>query len=170
MGGCGNSTPTNTTGNQASNQTVYMDASWARTYHDVKSLKQDSDLVVSGTFTGIAATVQPDKGPVETDFTFTLSKTLVNPQLVNVKTITVRQTGGIVGNITYVVADDPLFVVGAQEILFLHQFAPGQYFVLGGPTGRFQISQGVVHPVGQEGVTFVAVQTEETFEQSIQQA
>lgn len=152
-------------------QNVSMDASWPRLYHDLKSLKQDADLVVSGTFTGVAATVHPTKGPVETDYIFTVKKVLSTPRSsANVSSIIVRQTGGVANNVQYQIADDPLFTVGEQGVLFLHEFAPGHYFVIGGPTGRFQIVQGNMKSVGDEGVHLASSTSESAFYQSIQQA
>jgi hypothetical protein len=48
---------------------------------------------------------------------------------------------------TMVWENNPLFVAGEQETLFLHRNADGSYAVVGGPQGRFTIVNGAVHPI-----------------------
>ena len=113
--------------------TVTLSASWTRLYHDIKSLKHDSDVVVSGTVTGISNT-DTSQNPVMTDFVFQVHQTLWDPQKrIHGTNLIVRQTGGVTNSTRYVVQDDPLFQVGGQAVLFLHEFSPGHYFVLGDP-------------------------------------
>jgi hypothetical protein len=54
-------------------------------------------------------------------------------------------------------------LVGEEAILFLHQFSPGQYFVMGGPSGRFEVRKGLVQPVNNEGVKLPSSLTEQQF-------
>lgn len=152
-------------------QTVNMDASWTRLYHDVKSLKQDADIVVRGSITKVAGITQPQKGPVMTDFTFTISHVVWDPhQQVKGTSIIIHQTGGVVGNIRYQISDDPLFQVGEQAVLFLHQYSPGHYYVIGGPSGRFTVQGGTVRSINDEGVKLASPTSENAFYSMVQQA
>jgi hypothetical protein len=66
--------------------------------------------------------------------------------------IVIKQTGGTdAAGATWSVEGDPLLQVGEQDVFFLHEFAPGDYFIVGGPTGRFPISGGTVSPM-PEGI------------------
>ncbi len=48
---------------------------------------------------------------------------------------------------TFVFEEDPLMVVGEQDVFFLKQAADGSYYVVGGPQGRFQVRDGRAAPV-----------------------
>jgi hypothetical protein len=138
------------------NQTVNMEASWAETYHTMKDLKAHSDLGVLGTFTNIVGQTV-DEGIPFTDFAFTVNVVLWNPKGSNVTAGTilqVHQTGGTVDNVVYQIVDDPLFKVGEENALFLDEYNPERYNVVGGPTGRFEVVAGVVTPHDQNGVPF----------------
>ena len=153
----------------------HLDTSWQKTYRDIKTLKHDADVIASGTISSVKGTTTQKlihKASIPfTDFTFTLKKVIWDPhQIVNTSTLTIHQTGGTVNNTVFEVDDDPLFHVGEQTILVLHQFAPGQYYVIGGPTGRFEVNNGQVTPMSQEGITFKALKNEEAFVTDIQNA
>jgi hypothetical protein len=150
-----------------------IEVSWAMGYGSLKELKRATalDLAIQGTFTTIQSTqgqAPPSRqnGPLTTDFSFLISKVLLDPHhLLNSSssTITIHQTGGRLGNTLHQVCDDPLFRVGEEAILFLHQFSPGQYFVMGGPSGRFEVRKGLVQPVNNEGVKLPSGLTERQF-------
>src|SRR5487761_1710802 len=73
------------------------------------------------------------------------------------------QTGGTVNGHVAQIADDPLFKVGERVVLFLHEYSPGRYFVVGGPSGRFELqADGTVRPFNDEGVRMTAM-SEEAF-------
>lgn len=55
-----------------------------------------------------------------------------------------HQTGINVNDKIVEIDDDPLFNVGEESVLFLHQYEPGKFFVLSGPFGRFTVEKGVV--------------------------
>ena len=137
-------------------QVISLDASWAKIYHSFTDLKHDADLVVQGTVTRVLQTTAPTSGtPPSTDFQFTVSRVLQDPaHRLQGTTLTLHQTGAKVGNTLYQIDDDPLFQVGEQHILFLHEYQPGDYFVLGGPSGRFVIQNGAVKPINNEGVSY----------------
>ncbi|HEY7347603.1 MAG TPA: hypothetical protein VH599_04735 [Ktedonobacterales bacterium] len=154
-------------------QTVKISASWAVTYHDLKSLKQGSDIAAVGSISEVANVTRegPGRGDVTTDFVFSISKVILDPgQRVKGSSLTIHQVGGVMGDTLYEVEDDPLFQVGEHLILFLHEYSPGHYYVAGGPTGRFEIRNNMVTPVNDEGVKFSAPMTEADFIAAIQSA
>lgn len=145
-------------------ETVSLSSDWAVTYQDIKSLKQAADVVVVGTITGVGGVTSTKPGLVFTDFTFQVRNVLQDPRgRVSGPTLSIHQTGGVIGNRRYEIQDDPLFQQGEQAILFLHEYSPGHYFVIGGPTGRFRVQGGLVHPVDDEGVQFAASMSEAAF-------
>jgi len=151
-------------------ETVAMGASWAHWYRDTRVLKQASDVVVMGTVAGAgritASTAEP--GIVLTDYPFTIDTVVSDPQhRLQGATITIRQTGGIVGTTRYLVEGDPLFEPNERAVLFLHEFGPGQYYVEGGPSGRFVVQNGLVRPVASDGVQLTAPMSEAAFVDSI---
>jgi hypothetical protein len=138
-------------------QKVLLDASWAKLYHSFTDLKHDADLIVQGTVTQVLQTESPtDATPYPaTDFLFTVSQVLQDPaNRLQGTTLTLHQTGGMVDNTLYEVDDDPLFQPGEQSVLFLHEYQPGSYYVIGGPSGRFVIQNGTVQPINDEGVPY----------------
>jgi hypothetical protein len=154
-------------------QTVKISASWAVTYQDLKSLKQGSDVAVAGSIAEVADVTQvgQGRGYVTTDFVFSISKVILDPgQRIKGSSLTIHQMGGILGDTRYEVEDDPLFQVGEQLILFLHEYSPDHYYVAGGPTGRFEVHNSMVTPVNNEGVKFGAPMTEADFIAAIQSA
>jgi hypothetical protein len=153
LAGCTSSQPPQSSTNV---HVVSLDASWAKLYHSITDLKQAADLVVQGTVTQVQQTVSSTDGtPPSTDFLFTVSKVLQDPaHRLHGTTLTLHQTGELVGNTLYQVDDDPLFQTGEQSILFLHEYQPGFYFVIGGPSGRFVIQKGTVKPINAEGVPY----------------
>ena len=145
---------------------VGVEASWTKGYSSLKGLKQDADLGVQGHFTAVVDTPTDSSGLVYTDFTFTITQVLWDPHHqipASASSITIRQTGGCIGDTLYRVDDDPLFQIGEEAILFLHQFSPDQYYVIGGPSGRFEVRNGLVQPVNDEGVKLPSDLTEQQF-------
>lgn len=143
---------------------VKMDASWPRLYQNLSDLKHASDVVVEGSITGIKQQTVDQKIPYS-DFNFQINQVIIDPgKLINGNNIIIHQTGGpetltINGKSTQIemeISDDPLMQVGDHLILFLHQYAAGYYFIIGGPTGRFLIQNGFVHTTGAEGVSFIS--------------
>jgi hypothetical protein len=140
--------------------------SWTKGYSSLKGLKQDADLGVQGHFTAVVDTPNDSSGLVSTDFTFTITRVLWDPHHQipgSTSNITIHQTGGCIGDTLYRVDDDPLFQIGEEAILFLHQFSPDQYYVIGGPSGRFEVRNGLVQPVNDEGVKLPSGLTEQQF-------
>ncbi len=131
---------------------VSLGASWAMSYPDLHSLKQAADLAIRGNIASVADVTTEQDIPY-TDFTVSVSRVLINRSGVQLSAILLHQAGALEGNTLYQVDEDPLFQVGEQVILFLHEYAPGRYFVLGGPAGRFEVgSDGMVKPVNEQGI------------------
>jgi len=152
-------------------KTVTYGASWAITYNDLKSLKQAADLGVIGAITKASAVTTDQSKHVFTDFVFTVKTTLLDPgRRLSGASIIVHQTGGVVGSTLYQMEDDPLFEIGEQAVLFLHEYSPGHYFVVGGPSGRFVVQNGVVSPINDEGIALGKSPTEAAFIAMVQQA
>ncbi|HEX7734608.1 MAG TPA: hypothetical protein VF458_07090 [Ktedonobacteraceae bacterium] len=144
-----------------------MQANWAMSYSSLHELKHASalDLAVQGTFTKIVRTqgqFAPSNGQdalLSTDFSFAVSKVLLDSHHAPGNApanFTVHQSGGWLGGTLHQVCDDPLFQAGEEAVLFLHEFQPGQYYVMGGPSGRFEVRGGLVQPVNDEGVKLPA--------------
>jgi hypothetical protein len=134
---------------------VSMDASWAQHYSDLPSIKKDAYLAVRGKITSVASTSAPAHAPMSTYFNLTIEEILWNPHheaLQSGSKIVIHQEGGLVNGVLYQTDDDPLLQVGEETILFLHQYAPGQYFVQGGPSGRFKVNNGTVTPISSDGM------------------
>ncbi|WP_370385137.1 hypothetical protein [Catenulispora sp. GAS73] len=138
--------------------------SWAEHYDNIHDLTAHSTIVVAGSFTAVTKQTTSGNNP-STDFTFTVSKVLADKAQTTAagSAITIHQTGGSMSDGTPVsTEDDPLFKVGETTVLFLHQYSPGHFYVVGGPNGRFEThaattkSAGVaeVEPFNSETVQF----------------
>ncbi|HLG65772.1 MAG TPA: hypothetical protein VKY19_27880 [Ktedonosporobacter sp.] len=153
-----------------------IEVSWAKFYGSITELKQATglDLVVQGTFTAVQGNASSGarNTPLMTNFSFTISKMLLDTHHLSNRSssITIRQTGGNIGGTVHQVCGDPLFHVGEKAILFLHRSDAGQYFVVGGPSGRFEVHDGLVQPVNDEGVRLPAGLTEQQFYALLQAA
>jgi hypothetical protein len=154
----GYSSQGNTALHVSTTQACTLEVSWAMGYNNLSSLKKASDLAVVGAIVGINSVKEDPPGIPSTLFVFRVSQVLWNPHhLTSLATVLVNQTGGIVNNRRCTVSDDPLFQVGEQAVLFLHQYSSGHYFVNGGPSGRFSLQRGMVKPINNEGIQFAAL-------------
>lgn len=122
--------------------TVLLEASWATGYADLASLMADADVVVIGSVDRLLGTNTDARtaGSVTStlifsDYAFSVERVLKGA--VSTPTITIHQTGGTSNGKTQEVIDDPIFVVDERYVLFLREFSAGNYFVIGGPSGRF---------------------------------
>jgi hypothetical protein len=142
---------------------VKLSASWPVLYHDVKSLKLASDLIVVGTVQGVGPTTL-NQGLPFTDYTVRIDRVIFDPGArVHGSTILLHQLGGTVNGQQYEVEDDPLLHTGLRTLLFLHEYSSDHYYVVGGPSGRFHIQDGRVNPVNREGIVFTSSPTEAAF-------
>ncbi|MFL6116488.1 MAG: hypothetical protein ACJ786_34795, partial [Catenulispora sp.] len=56
--------------------------------------------------------------------------------------------------------EDPVFTVGEAATLFLHEYEPGKYYVIGGPNGRFKTTnKAKTGPAGSDTVTPLNAET-----------
>jgi len=143
-------------GNASSTRSIH--ASWAAEYSTLPELKAHTDVVVRGKITKVTAQYTVKTIPF-TDFQLTLSQVIYDRgHLLSSSnaeapiTLTLHQTGGVVGGVTYQVDDDPLFTIGEECVLFLKEYKPGFYGVIGGPTGRFTVVNGQVSSIANEGL------------------
>jgi hypothetical protein len=156
---CGCSQNTSQAANPAQASTyskvVTMDASWSHYYPTLASIKKDADLGIRGQITRILSTDAPANAPISTYFIVTIEEVLWNPHNLSLSagaTIILHQEGGVVNGTLYQADDDPLFQIGEQTIVFLRQYSPGHFFVLGGPSGRFKVSGSIVTPISADGM------------------
>lgn len=136
--------------------TVNMDASWAVEYHSLADLKAHATIAVQGHFSGVLAQTADQHGIPYTDFEFTVDRVLYDPGHLTAASakLSVHQTGGLVNGKVHQIDDDPLFKVSEGCVLFLDQYQPGHFKVIGGPTGRFEVKNGAVSPGSDEGAKF----------------
>jgi hypothetical protein len=143
-------------------KTNYLDASWAEYYHTVAALKAHSDLAVEAKVTKVLDQTTTDGNIPFTDFQITVESVLYDPahrvhaaSSTQPATLSLHQTGGTLNGQKQMVEDDPLFTTGEQCVLFLREYSPGHYMVVGGPTGRFTVTAaGTLTPIVNDGVTF----------------
>jgi hypothetical protein len=137
---------------------VTLSASWAAEYESLGALKRSADLAVQGEFERTIRVTMDEHRIPYTDFGFTVQRILLRPRSgspVSVGgTVEIHQTGAASSDVITEVEDDPLFRIRDRAVLFLHEYSPGKYFVIGGPSGRFSIVHGVVTPINNEGVPF----------------
>jgi hypothetical protein len=137
---------------------VLMDMSWAHSYSSLKDLRQNSDVVAAGHFSRVIGTTVDNKKIPFTDFEFTVDTVIRSNDtaLSSGGTVVVHQTGAKQSGTVYESTDDPLFTVGENAVLFLHRYAAGHYYLIGGPTGRFGFEgkTGVVKRSANAGVSY----------------
>jgi Matrixin len=116
--------------------------SWNIGYTNLTDMAQDADAIVVGHVKTVAQRTVVDGQPF-TDFDYAVDDWVAAPRGDKdlPAAITIHQTGGIRDGQTVEVHGDPLLASGEQGVLFLRRYAPGQYYILGGPTGRL-ISDG----------------------------
>lgn len=142
---------------QSAQQTVDLHASWAVTYKSLGELKTHADLAVLGRFTKVISSTHDSKGVPFTDFAFRVDSVVNNPrgrQVAAGSTLTIHQTGGQFDNVLFQIPEDPLFKVNENAALFLVEYKPGMYRVVGGPTGRFKVTGGRIAPATREGLAY----------------
>lgn len=135
------------------------DASWANAYPSVRAMASHSDAIVVADVRAIAATgsdpTSDGQGIPFTDFTVQVENWIAPKS--GPASILIHQTGVQNSSMNYETSDDPLLTPGEHDVLFLHQYAPGRYFIMGGPTGRFRIApDGTVsalsHGIARDGL------------------
>jgi outer membrane murein-binding lipoprotein Lpp len=142
---------------------------WAESYSNIHDLTAHSDIAVAGSITKVISQTVSSSNVPSTDFQLTVSKVLADKNksgLASGSTVVIHQTGGTAQDGTHIESDDdPLFKVGEATVLFLHQFSPGHFYVVGGPNGRFKTGgattlsntgagTAIVTPLNKETVQF----------------
>jgi hypothetical protein len=137
---------------QSTRPVVYVDASWSYSYASTAELAQHATIVVVGTVNGVVAEGPDAMSPTlaTTRFAFGVDRVVKGSASTSV---VVKQSGGALGAIQQVIADDPLMVAGQRYLLYLAQVPTGpyagDYYVLGGAQGRFAVGpQGQLVPLG----------------------
>lgn len=129
-----------------------LSASWAYAYLSIQDLHAAADLVAVGTIDKVLSE-QPEglgketKGFVlyGTDFAFDVEEVLKGKT--EAQQISIHQTGASAKQ--QQINDDPLMAPGEQYVLFLQKYEAGKYFILGGPQGRFKISDDSVYSMNR---------------------
>ena len=125
-------------------------------YQDLASLKRDSDVAIRATVVSTSQFQVPGSNIPTTRAEVQVTRILFSKQTSRLSvgtTVGVIQTGGSVNGSVVEVNEDPLFVPGEKMILFLHFIADNNYYVKGGPSGRFEVgSDGRVRSVNGNGI------------------
>jgi len=138
---------------QDSGSTETTICDYAEHYSTAATLAAHSDVVVAGQVRQKVRTTSGDYGG-GTDFAFVVTSVLSDPGKrlpQGVGTVTVHQTGTSAGTAC---REDPLFTKGSQAVLFLHEYAPGSFAVVGGPDGRLVVRDGQVSPFNASSLQF----------------
>jgi len=140
---------------QEQNPTIlYGSASYPRKYKSIRDLatSNEVDTIVHGIITEaepyLKTTLDGHGQLLHTNYSFNVISLLKRE--VSADIIYVHQTGGTLGNLTLILREDPPMNVGDELILFLHHFAPKEtypddYYVEGGPQGRFIVNGSNVY-------------------------
>jgi hypothetical protein len=112
-----------------------VDGSWADAYPTYEEMTQHADAVVRGHVVRVIGTERNQaESSTYTDFAFRVDAWIAGRPTSH--DITIHQMGGATGFTDVEVMGDPALVVGESDLLFLRSYAPGKYFIMGGPTGR----------------------------------
>jgi len=133
---------------------LYGSGSYPRRYESVKDLasSKEVDVVVHGiilTRQSYLKTSLDGYGQlISTKYSFKVTRVLKGD--ITKDMINVHQTGGTLGDKTLIMTEDPPMNVGDELILFLHHFTsketyPDDYYVEGGPQGRFIVDGSNVY-------------------------
>lgn len=123
--------------------------SWANAYSTPREMSNASDSLVLVRFDSVREVgVQQEMNVIFTDYQATVQRVISGRDLG--ADIVVHQLGGAKDIRLTVVEDDPPFEVGQRAILFVKEYKPGHVFVVGGPTGRLDVSSDdrVSRPIG----------------------
>lgn len=119
-----------------SQKPAVMHLSQAQSFKNLKSLHQGADAVVLASIGSKSSSVKD--GIPFTDHVLNVKTWLKGGSITG--TAMVHQTGGLVNGVKLEDDRDPLLTEGQTGIYFLHQYAPGKFFVIGGADGRFNIN------------------------------
>jgi hypothetical protein len=133
--------------------TLYGSGSYPRKYKNIRDLatSNEVDMIVHGTITAAQPYLETwldGYGQLlSTNYSFNVISLLKGE--VSADIIYVHQTGGTLGDETFIMREDPLMNVGDELILFLHHFRetdPNDYYYIeGGPQGRYIVYDSKVY-------------------------
>ena len=128
----------------------YMIVDWAEGYMSIEAMAQAPEVDVIAR--GVIKDVEYDGFNYNTESKFLFKPHWTLKGLSTARPLWIHQTGGVtpLGE-TYVPFNNPLIQVGDVLVLFLHQckWAPNEYYVVGGPQGRFVVQGGQVYSIGE---------------------
>ena len=119
-------------------------ASWPIRYATIAEITKDADLIVVASVNSIVGTKEVGPELITTQFELTVDDVIKGSSPSGSKII-IQQTGGTVGEKSIRVSDDPLLQNDIKYILFLREFEPQKYVIVGGPQGRFIVQNGKVY-------------------------
>lgn len=130
---------------------VVIGASWAEGYENISEMADSADLVVLGAVRAIEDRVLIDNHEDDTQDQIPLTwfifgvEEVVAGGAIETDEVLVAQTGGDHAGRYFEVAGDPMMVEGERSMLFLRSSDEREngYSVLGGPTGRVLLNDGV---------------------------
>jgi hypothetical protein len=131
----------------------YMSASWPKRYSSISELANDDrvDLIISGTVVDSQEYQKYAKnGPgwyMKTNYTISINS--IHYGKFDEKVIQVHQTGGHREDVLIMFIEDPLMAIDDEYVLFLHKYTSDEYYVVGGPQGRFVINDELIYSLGE---------------------
>jgi hypothetical protein len=131
-----------------------MGASWGEYFESPGELRAHADFAVVGKVSSTSPATQPAQGPVFTMVTVDVERQLWSrdPSVSAPSAVIFEQTGGVYQNVKYEIDDDPLFAVGERVVLFIREYEPGKYKIVGGPTGRFAMSGNTIRAIAPDAI------------------
>ena len=131
-----------------------MGASWAEYYTSMSDLQSHSDLGISGEVSRVVDTIQKSRDPLHqiVEIKTTDVVWLSDPNRVVPTSVNVAQAGGVIEGAAFEIEHDPLMRPGDRLVVYLREYEPGQYKIVGGPTGRFAVSNNVVTPIAKDAM------------------
>ena len=131
--------------------TAETHVSWAYKYENIKELSKDSDIIIKG-YVISSENILDLLGKLGTPMAFTDYKIEVAQVIkgdIKEKEVIVRQTGGTYIGVKQEISDDPLMQKDTTMILFLKEFDYNQYYITGGPQGRYEVHNNKIYSIGE---------------------
>ena len=124
-------------------------ADWI-TYGSFKELLSNTDVIIIGEVVKSSVVTTPLPSPDNHPNSYTQTIHTVNIEkvykgVINGDSVLIEQYGD---NTKYIL-ESPQLPTGEKMILFLYEYSPGKYNIVGGPQGRFHIVDGKVYSLGE---------------------
>ncbi len=124
-------------------ETVYLNASWAKSYSSINNLCVESDIVAIVKITGVNKQYTIMSGVPMTDFNAEVIIPIYGAE--ENDTIIIAQTGQVQGNQKFEIREDPLMETDNEYLIFGRKNELGTITILGGPQGRFSYTNGQIN-------------------------